>query len=61
MAALPVKPTRWPTMMWSMMPWSPPMMLVSIVGHASFQTAGPIGPSTRERSYFRVTGAAGGS
>ena len=29
------------------------MMFVSIVGHASFQTAGASGPSTIERSYFR--------
>ena len=49
-AALPVKPTRWPTMTWSMIPCSPPMMFVSIVGHASFQTAGASGPSTIERS-----------
>src|ERR1700693_5181003 len=34
-------------------------MLVSIVGHASFQTAGPSGPSMMDRSYFRrsATGA----
>ena len=50
MAALPVKPTKWPTIAWSTMPCSPPMMFCSIVGHASFQTAGAIGPSTIERS-----------
>ncbi len=49
-AALPLKPTRWPTSTWSTMPWSPPMMFVSIVGHAIFQTAGRSGPSTIERS-----------
>src|SRR5512132_1856817 len=38
------------------MPWRPPMMLVSIVGHASFQTAGASGPSTMERSYPRRSG-----
>src|SRR6266516_245238 len=38
------------------MPWSPPMMLVSIVGHASFHTAGRSGPSIIERSYFRRSG-----
>jgi predicted permease len=36
-----------------MMPCNPPMMFVSIVGHASFQTTGDSGPSTIERSYFR--------
>ena len=40
MAALPVNPTRWPTSAWSTMPCSPPMTLVSIVGHAIFHTAG---------------------
>ena len=35
-------------------------MLVSIVGHASFHTAGSSGPSIIERSYFFLTGAAGG-
>src|SRR4051812_26227845 len=53
MPALPVKPTKCPTITWSMMPWTPPMMFVSIVGQASFQTAGTIGPSTIDRSYFR--------
>src|SRR6266540_7370135 len=37
-------------MTWSMMPCSPAMMFCSIVGQASRQTAGPIGPSTMERS-----------
>jgi hypothetical protein len=32
-------------------------MLVSIVGHAIFQTAGRNGPSTMDRSYFRRSGA----
>jgi hypothetical protein len=31
-------------------PWSPPMMLVSIVGHASFHTALRSGPSMIDRS-----------
>src|SRR6267378_952366 len=42
------------------MPWSPPIMLVSIVGHASFHTAGPSGPSIMDRSYFRRSGTAAG-
>src|SRR5262245_55621968 len=43
-----------------MMPCSPAMMFCSMVGHASFQTAGPIGPSTRERSkVFRDSRGAG--
>src|SRR5262245_12902948 len=33
-----------------MMPCKPAMMFWSIVGHASRQTAGPMGPSTSERS-----------
>src|SRR5262245_29185785 len=53
-AALPRKPTKLPTMMWSIMPWMPPMTLVSIVGHAIFQTASLSGPSTMERSYLRL-------
>ena len=47
-----------------MMPWMPPMMLVSIVGHAIFHTADRSGPSMMERSYFRPpggVGAAGGA
>jgi hypothetical protein len=36
-------------------------MLVSIVGHAIFQTAGRSGPSTIDRSYRRVGAGAGGS
>ena len=32
------------------------MMFVSIVGHASFHTAGASGPSTIERSYFCRSG-----
>ncbi len=32
------------------MPWRPPMMLVSIVGHAIFQTAALSGPSVMDRS-----------
>src|SRR5262245_7463992 len=35
-----------------MMPCSPAMTFCSIVGHASFQTAWPMGPSTMERSNF---------
>src|ERR1043166_3904769 len=35
------------------MPWSPPMMLVSSVGQAIFQTTGVSGPSTMERSKGR--------
>src|ERR1700730_1453359 len=38
------------------MPCNPPTMLVSIVGHASFHTAGSSGPSTMERSYGRRCG-----
>jgi hypothetical protein len=34
------------------------MMLVSIVGHASFHTAGRSGPSTIERSYRGRSGRA---
>src|SRR5262245_13274750 len=36
-----------------MIPCSPPMMFVSMLGHAIFQTAGRKGPSTIERSYRR--------
>ena len=36
-------------------------MLVSIVGQASFHTAGLSGPSTMVRSYFRRSGCAGGA
>src|ERR1700687_90962 len=43
------------------MPWSPPIMLVSIVGHASFHTAAPNGPSMMDRSYFRRAGTAAGA
>ena len=50
MAAFPLKPTRFPTSTWSTMPCNPPKMLVSIVGHAIFQTAGWSGPSTIDRS-----------
>src|SRR5688500_12841282 len=42
-----------------MMPWMPPMMLVSMVGHAIFHTADRSGPSMMERSYFRPPGAVG--
>src|SRR5688500_17561762 len=35
-----------------MMPCRPAMMFCSIVGQASRQTAGPIGPSTMDRSNF---------
>jgi hypothetical protein len=38
----------------------PPMMFVSIDGHAIFQTAAGIGPSTIDLSY-RPIGAAGGA
>ena len=34
------------------MPCNPPMMFCRTVGHAIFQTAGPMGPSTMERSNF---------
>jgi hypothetical protein len=34
------------------------MAFWSIVGHASFQTAGPMGPSTSDRSNWRVRGDA---
>src|SRR5258706_5522789 len=40
------------------MPCNPPPMFVSIVGHASFHTAGSSGPSTIERSYGRLCGRA---
>jgi hypothetical protein len=46
---------------WSTIPWSPPMMLVSIVGHASFHTALRNGPSMIERSYRATAGAGGAS
>src|SRR5438105_2226009 len=39
-------------MMWSMIPCRPAMTFWSIVGHASFQTADTMGPSTSERSYL---------
>src|SRR5215210_3878791 len=42
-----------------MIPCSPPMMLVSIVGQAIFHTASRSGPSTIERSN-RLAGAATG-
>src|SRR6184192_213432 len=38
------------------MPCRPPTTLVSIVGHASFHTAGASGPSIIERSYLRRPG-----
>src|SRR5258705_2110843 len=41
-------------MMWSMIPCRPAMMFWSIVGHASFQTAGTMGPSMSERSYLEA-------
>src|SRR5947207_6172826 len=47
---------RLPTSAWSTMPCSPPTTLVSMVGHASFHTAGSSGPSIIERSYFRRPG-----
>src|SRR5215217_7152811 len=59
-AALPRKPTRCPTSTWSMIPCKPPIMLVSMVGHASFHTADCSGPSMIERSKRRLAGAAGG-
>src|SRR3982074_2046192 len=40
------------------MPCNPPTIFVSIVGHASFHTAGRSGPSTMERSYGRRPGRA---
>src|SRR5690348_7306165 len=41
-----------------MMPCSPAMTFCSMVGHASFHTAGPMGPSTMDRS--NLWGFAGG-
>src|SRR5262249_41040888 len=52
-AALPSKPTYRPTMMWSTIPWAPPIRFWSMVGQASFQTAWRRGPSTRERAERR--------
>ena len=49
-AALPSKPTNRPTRAWSTTPWIPAITFCSIVGQASFQTAGAMGPSTIERS-----------
>ncbi len=49
-AALPTNPTYCPTITWSMIPWMPPMMFWSMLGHAIFHTAGSSGPSTMERS-----------
>src|SRR5262249_23204232 len=43
-----------------MIPWRPAMMFWSIVGQAIFQTAGPIGPSTSERSNVLRPGASAG-
>src|SRR5262245_50150442 len=40
-----------------MTPCSPAIAFCSIVGHAIFQTAGPMGPSTSERSKVLRTGA----
>src|SRR5438067_8258866 len=40
-----------------MKPWIPPMMLVSIEGHAIFQTAAGSGPSTIDRSYRPIRAA----
>ena len=42
-----------------MMPCSPPIAFCSTVGHAILQTAGAIGPSTRERSSLRAAGVPG--
>ena len=42
---------------WSMIPCRPAMTFCSIVGHARRQTAGPMGPSTIERSNFWVFGS----
>src|SRR5678815_4642629 len=42
-------------MAWSMTPWRPPKMLVSIAGQASFHTAPRSGPSMIERSKRRPT------
>src|SRR6266545_3152965 len=41
-------------MMWSMIPCRPAMTFWSIVGHASFHTAGTMGPSMSERSYLEA-------
>ena len=57
MAALPVWPTKLPTIAWSMMPCNPPMTFCTIVGHASRHTARVSGPSTIERSNFDLAGA----
>src|SRR3954471_3162799 len=57
-AALALYPIRLPTSAWSTIPCSPPTTLVSIVGQASFQTAGRSGPSTIDRSYFLRPGFA---
>src|ERR1700694_5841841 len=46
-------------MMWSIMPWRPPMMFINIVGQASFQTAERSGPSTMDRSYRLAAGGLG--
>src|SRR3954467_11699473 len=52
-AAFAVKPRRLPTTAWSTIPCRPPMMLVSIVGHARRQTALRRLPSMIERSHLR--------
>src|SRR5690606_22837746 len=49
-AAFPVYPTKWPTIAWSTIPCKPPIRLCNMVGQASFQTAGRMGPSTIDRS-----------
>src|SRR6185436_2569180 len=52
---------RFPTSAWSTIPCNPPTTLVSIVGQASFHTAGRSGPSIIDRSYFLRPGLAPGS
>ena len=55
-AALPVCPTKLPTIAWSMMPCNPPMRFCTIVGQARCHTARLRGPSTIDRSsFFRGT------
>jgi hypothetical protein len=49
-AALPVKPTTWPTIAWSTMPCAPPIAFWSMAGQARCQTAAVKGPSMMRRS-----------
>ncbi len=61
MAALAVNPSSCPTNTWSITPCRPATRFCSIVGHASFQTAGLMGPSMRERSNGEAFFAGGGT